>query len=147
MLHDFLLGVCWVLLSVHMSRFVRRPTFCICENKGADQLGGNRTTDQRLCFRYTDSIIPLVPKYEISSHWPSSVTAQPTLCRPRSETPKTGFLRTRLISWTYAFISVAANTLTSLQKYFCSSPLPMNKHSSASCQLLVTGLALSTGFR
>ena len=50
-----------------MSRDVRKPDFCICENKAADQLCGNRTTDQRLCFRYTDSTIPLLPKSEISS--------------------------------------------------------------------------------
>ena len=31
---------------------MRKPDFCICENKGADQLCGNRTTDQRLCFRH-----------------------------------------------------------------------------------------------
>ena len=40
---------------------VRKPTFCICENKEADQLRGNREADQRLCFRYTDSTIPLLP--------------------------------------------------------------------------------------
>ena len=39
----------------------------ICENKDADQLRGNREADQRLCFRYIDSTIPLLPKYEISS--------------------------------------------------------------------------------
>ena len=39
----------------------------ICENKDADQLRGNRKADQRLCFRYTDSTIPPLPKYEISS--------------------------------------------------------------------------------
>ena len=39
----------------------------ICENKGADQLRGNREADQRLCFRYTDSTIPLLPQSEISS--------------------------------------------------------------------------------
>ena len=50
-----------------MSRDVRKPDFCICENKAADQLCGNRTTDQCLCFRYTDSAIPLLPKSEISS--------------------------------------------------------------------------------
>ena len=48
-------------------RVVRKPSFCICENKDADQLRGNREADQRLCFRYTDSIIPLLPKSEISS--------------------------------------------------------------------------------
>ena len=49
------------------SRVMRKPTFCICENKDADQLRGNREADQRLCFRYTDSTIPLLPKSKISS--------------------------------------------------------------------------------
>ena len=50
-----------------MSRVVRKPDFCICENKDADQLRGNREADQRLCFRHTDSAIPLLSKSEISS--------------------------------------------------------------------------------
>ena len=76
---------------------MRKPDFCICENKDADQLRGNREADQRLCFRYIDSTIPLLPKYEISSLKLSSVAVQPGLCRTWSETPKTGFLTTRLI--------------------------------------------------
>ena len=51
----------------NMSRIVREPDFCLGENKGADQLRGNREADQRLCFRYTDSTIPLLLKSEISS--------------------------------------------------------------------------------
>ena len=43
--------------------------FCICENKDADQLRGNRKADQRICFRYMDSTIPLLAKSEISSLW------------------------------------------------------------------------------
>ena len=43
-----------------------KPTICICENKDADQLRGNREADQRLCFRYSDSTIPLLLKSEIS---------------------------------------------------------------------------------
>ena len=31
---------------------MRKPILCICENKDADQLRGNREADQRLCFRY-----------------------------------------------------------------------------------------------
>ena len=50
----------------HLSRIMRKPDFCICENKGADQLRGNREADQRLCFRYIDSTIPLLSKPEIS---------------------------------------------------------------------------------
>ena len=49
----------------HMSHAVRKPAFCICENKDADQLRSNCAADQRLCFRYTDSTIPLLPKSEI----------------------------------------------------------------------------------
>ena len=41
---------------------MRKPAFCIRENKDADQLRGNREADQRLCFRYTDSTIPLLTK-------------------------------------------------------------------------------------
>ena len=52
-------------MFTHMSRIMRKPTFCICENKAADQLRGNREADQRLCFRYIDSTIPLLPKSEI----------------------------------------------------------------------------------
>ena len=51
----------------YISSVMRKPTFCICENKDADQLHGNREADQRLCFRYIDSTIPLLFKYEISS--------------------------------------------------------------------------------
>ena len=51
----------------YMSSIVRKRDYCLCENKGADQLRGNREADQRLCFRYTDSTIPLLLKSEISS--------------------------------------------------------------------------------
>ena len=62
---------------------MRKPDFCIWENKDADQLRGNREADQRLCFRYIDGTIPLLSKYEISSLQPSSVAAQPSLCQTR----------------------------------------------------------------
>ena len=81
----------------NMSLVMRKPAFCICENKDADQLCGNCEADQRLCFHYADSTIPLLPKSEISSLQLSSVAVQPGLCRTWSETPKTGFLITRLI--------------------------------------------------
>ena len=65
---------------------MRKPTFCICENKDADQLRHNREADQRLCFRYIESAIHLLSKSEVSRLFPSSVAAQPGLCRTRSET-------------------------------------------------------------
>ena len=77
---------------------MRKPDFCLCENKGADQLCSNCTADQRLCFRYMDSTIPLLPKSKISSILPYSLTVQAGLCQTWSETLKTGFLASRLIS-------------------------------------------------
>ena len=72
---------------------MRKPTYCICENKDADQLRGNREADQHLSFCYTDSTIPLLPKSGISSLYPSSVAVQPGLCRIRSETRRLVFSR------------------------------------------------------
>ena len=69
---------------------MRKPAFCICENKGADQ---------HLCFRYIGSTIPLLPKAEISSLLPSSVAVQPGLCQTWLKTLKTGFLVTWLINY------------------------------------------------
>ena len=72
---------------------MRKPAFCICENKGADQLRGNREADQRLCFRYIDSTIPLLSKSEISSLYPSSVVVQSGLCQTSTETRTLVFSR------------------------------------------------------
>ena len=76
---------------------MRKHAFCICENKDADQLCGKHTGDQRLYFRYIGITIPLLPKTEILSLWPSSVAVQPGLCLTWLETPNTGFLVTWLI--------------------------------------------------
>ena len=53
--------------KINLSRPMAKPTICIGENKDADQLRGNLEADQRLCFRYSDSTIPLLLKSEISS--------------------------------------------------------------------------------
>ena len=67
---------------------MRKTEFCLCENKGEDQL---RKDDQRLCFRYSDSTMPLLLKSKISSFFTFSVAVQTGLCLTWSETPKTGF--------------------------------------------------------
>ena len=69
-------------------------------NKDADQLRGNREADQRLKFVFATRLVqppPPLPKSEISSLPPSSVAVKAGLCRAWSETPKTGFLVTRII--------------------------------------------------
>ena len=55
------------ITDVIVSHLMRKPTICIGENKDADQLRGNREADQRLCFLYSESTIPLLLKSEISS--------------------------------------------------------------------------------
>ena len=77
---------------------MRKPDFCLCENKGADQLRSNCEADQRLCFRYTDSTLSLLIKSEISSFYAASGTVHVGLCQTWLETPKTGFLASRLKS-------------------------------------------------
>ena len=66
---------------------MRKQAFCKCENKDADQLRSNCAADQRLCFRYTDSRIPLLPRSEISSLWPSSVAVS-LVCVGPGRTPR-----------------------------------------------------------
>ena len=61
------IGVSTVLDDLYLSRHIRKPTICICETKGADQLRSNCEADQRLCFRYTYSTVPLLFKSKISS--------------------------------------------------------------------------------
>ena len=51
----------------NMGLVMRKPAYCICENKDADQLRGDREADQRLYLRYMDSTIILFPKSEIAS--------------------------------------------------------------------------------
>ena len=68
-------------LIYNISPDMRKPDFCICKSKDADQLRGNREADQRLCFRYTDSTIPLLSESEISSLLPYSGIAKPGLCQ------------------------------------------------------------------
>ena len=94
-----------------MTCVMRKPTFGIYENKGADQLHSNCAADQQLCFRYIDSEIPLLPKSEITSLLPYSVAVQPGLYLAWSETPMTGFLAMQLIFTSAIISSCAVSTL------------------------------------
>ena len=81
-------------------------------NKDADQLRSNRASDQRFCYHYTGSAVPLLPKFGITNLKPSSVSVQSGLCWTWSEIPTTGFLLTRLICQkivTYLLYSLVCN--------------------------------------
>ena len=61
-------------LPFNMSRRMKKSTICICENKG-----GKREAGQRLCFRYTDSTIPLLAIFFDYTGWfVSDLVGNPT---------------------------------------------------------------------
>ena len=66
-------------------------------NKGADQPAHSRSLISVFVVRCLDSKIALVSISEISSLCLASLAAQAGLCLTRSQTPKTGFLVTRLV--------------------------------------------------
>ena len=79
---------------------MRKPDFCIWENKGADQLRGNRKLISVFVFatQIVQSLSYLNPKFQASSHllWLYSPVCVGLGRKPRK---KNGFLTTRLISW------------------------------------------------
>ena len=76
-------------VSFYMSH-MKKPVFFICENKAQIE------ADQRLCFCYTDSTIPPLPRCEIQ---PLAILCGCTVwfVSDWSEIPKTGVFTTRLI--------------------------------------------------
>ena len=98
---DVPLGAVWCGSTLSPDLTVRKHRIIMTTffNASLDQRRSNRKADQRLCFGYADSTIPLLSKSEISSLQTSTVAVQPGLCRTCSETPKTGFLTTRLKWW------------------------------------------------
>ena len=52
------------VLGLNLSLVTRKPAFCICENKDAEQLRGYREADQGLCFRY---IMYVASKFQATS--------------------------------------------------------------------------------
>ena len=53
------------MTCLQMNHIMGKQDFCLSENKGADQLRSNCEADQCLCFRFTDSTIPLLSKSKI----------------------------------------------------------------------------------
>ena len=73
-----------------------KPAFAYANNKGADQPAHPRSLISTPVVRCLDSIIPLVSISEVSSLSLASVAEQTGLSITWSQTPKTGFLVTRL---------------------------------------------------
>ena len=66
---------------------MRKPALFICKFD-SDLLRGNRKADQRLCFLYIESTIPLRSKPDMSSLYCSyTIAVEPSLCLIWLETP------------------------------------------------------------
>ena len=80
-----------VVADFKMNRDMRKPDFCISENKDADQLCSNCTADQQICFRYTDgirSLIFLYPKFQASSLFLRLYSTNRPVCVGPSRKPR-----------------------------------------------------------
>ena len=63
------LGMKIILLVLNLSRIMRKPADCICENNGPDQLHGNSTAYQCLCLHIDSTLNYFInPKFQASSH-------------------------------------------------------------------------------
>ena len=78
---------------------MRKPVLPYATNKDADQPAHQRSLISAFIVHCQDIIIPLVSSSEISSLYVAFVAAQAGLSLPWSQTPKTGFLMTRLTSY------------------------------------------------
>ena len=97
-----------------MSFQIRKPTICICETKGADQLYSNCTADQHLCFCLIDSMIPLLLKFEASSPFPWLYRS---ICVRPGQKP-----RRPMFSCRGSFSSPPTNSLSDLNPSLSTSP-------------------------
>ena len=68
----------------YMSRVVRKPFFAYAKAKA--QIA--READQRLCFCCTDSTIPLLPKFEISSLYSHLLWLYSPVCVGPGQNPR-----------------------------------------------------------
>ena len=98
-------------LPYNVSHVMRKPVMPNANNKGTDQPVHPHSLISTFVVHCLDTIIPLVSISEISSLCLASVAAQAGLRIPWSQTPKTGFLVTRLILsmflYDYPYIKVS----------------------------------------
>ena len=84
-----------MLCCPYLSCVMRKPEFCLCENKGADQLCSNCTVPQLIsAFVFTTRITSTIPRASSHFLW----LHRPVVCvGPGRKPQKTGFLASRFI--------------------------------------------------
>ena len=88
--------IMWVHLKIKWATSWQNLLLPHANNKGTDQPAHPRSLISTFVVRCLDSLIPLVSISEISSLQLASVAAEAGLNLTWSQTPKTGFLVTRL---------------------------------------------------
>ena len=68
-----------------------KTCFCICENKGADQLCGNRAADQTVCFSYFQASSYLVLLSHLSQRLIGELLVYRGIRRPSVVRPSSTF--------------------------------------------------------
>ena len=85
------------LKVLHVSHFVRKLVFAICEQQMRRSACASAQSDRRLCFRCLYSIISILAISKISRLQLVSVAEQTGLSLTWSQTPKTGIFKTWLM--------------------------------------------------
>ena len=88
---------------------MRKLLFAYAKTKGEDQLRGNHAADQHLCFRYIDSTIPVLPKFQASNHllWLYIPVCVGPGRKPRGQVfSQRGSLRRHLFSLTMTVVGI-----------------------------------------
>ena len=106
-----------------MTHFMTKPAFAICKQQRRRSACTSAQSNQRLCVRCLDCIIPLVSITEISSLCLASLAAQAGWSFTWSQTPKTGFLVTRFIYEYPLWDSNTPKVILKFVKYYLISHL------------------------
>ena len=115
----------------HLSRVKRNPVFHMRKQRHIFAALRVNAADQRLCDRYIDSTIPILPKSEIASLNPASVDVQSWYESIHyvfiRYTPKNN-LRTTQLTFPYVvyLVSSVAQSRQDIEKRFCL-PKSQNK--------------------
>ena len=96
---------------------MRKPAFCICENKVADQ----QRADQLVCVCYINSTIPQLLKFEISNLQSSSVahgTARLVLDLVGNPEYVFSYDASYLLTWMHICMGVLSEYLYNISRIF-----------------------------
>ena len=111
------------MISLKLSRVMRKPAFCISEDNDTAQLRSICAADQRFCFSYIGSKIPLLPKIEIkplaifcgcTAHFVSDLVGNPDVRFSRDAAKLQGNIDSYVAKHTFCTVVSASRMLNSV---------------------------------